>query len=271
MILHADLTLARRLEEAESAISAEYAMACVPASPTDTPFVLPVAGGRAVFAGVGGVLTEAKALGMHGPVSDDELDRLEDVFFSRGATSKVVVCPLADSSLSAGLAKRGYRLVEFETILVRSLADLTDLPEPSPEVAIRSITAGETELYADVVATAFLHPEPVTPEFRDLCRAPLRASGITSWIASIGGEPAGGGSLLIRDGLALLAGAATLPDYRRRGIQTALTFTRLNLARDRGCELAMQGAAPGSTSQRTAERLGFRVAYTKAVLVREPG
>lgn len=270
MTIHADLALARRLEELESAISAEYAMAAAPRSPADAPFVLPVAGGRAVFAGVGGVLTEAKALGMHGPVTDDDLDRLEGVVFSRGAASKVVVCPLADPSLPLGLTKRGYRLVEFETILVRALADLGDLPAPAPEVTIRPVAPEDTERYADVVAPAFIHPEPVTPEFRDLCRSHPRVSGTASFLATIGGQEAGGGSLLVRDGLAMLAGAATLPEYRRRGVQTALSVTRLAVARDRGCDLVMQGALPGSTSQRTAERLGFRVAYTQAVLVRDP-
>jgi hypothetical protein len=267
MILHADLALARRLEEAESAISAEAAASLS----SIQCYVQEVAGGRAVFAGVGGVLTEAKALGLHGPVSEDELDRMEAVFFARGAAAKVVVCPLADASLLAGLAKRGYRLIDFESILLRSLADLGDLPEPAADVSVRPINPDESELYADVVAPAFAHPEPVTPEFRDLCRSCERISGSTAFLADLGGRPAGGGTLLVRDGLAFLAGAGTLPDSRRRGVQTALSVARLSLARARGCDLAVQGAQPGSTSQRTAERLGFRVAYTKAVLVREPG
>ncbi len=44
---------------------------------------------------------------------------------------------------------------------------------------------------------------------------------------------------------------------------------RLDYAAAAGCQLATMGALPGSTSQRNAERLGFRVAYTKLVLVRE--
>lgn len=262
--LHADLELARRLEEFESAISAEFARGLVPDAA-----VVEVAGGRAVFAGVGGVLTEAKALGLNGPVSGADLDRLEAAFFDRGAEAKVVVCPMADASLLSGLGERGYRLVEFEGLLYRRLDGLRDLPEPSSEIEVRPIGPDEGELYADVVATGFCHPEPVTPEMRELSSAPVRIGGSTPLLARIGGQAAGGGTLLVRDDLAMLAGAATLPEFRRRGVQAALSVARLRLARDRGARIIVQGAAPGSASQRTAERLGFRVAYTKAVLLRE--
>ena len=76
---------------------------------------------------------------------------------------------------------------------------------------------------------------------------------------------------MIRDGLAMLAGAATLPPYRNRGIQTALARVRLAHASAAGCDLVTMGAEPGSTSHRNAERLGLRVAYTKLVLLRDPG
>lgn len=264
MTLHADHALARRLELFESAVSAEAASNLAGVEPC----VLPIAGGRAVFAGRDGVLTEAKALGLHGPVHDDDLDRMERLFFSRGAAAKVVVCPLADPSLVALLARRGYVLTEFETILVRSLDDLGDLPAPAAELDVRPITPGEADLYADVVAPAFLHPEPVTDEFRDLCRSALRLSGSLGFLAFLDGQAVGGGALVVRDGLAMLAGAATLPEFRRRGVQTALSAARLKLARRQGCDLVVQGAQPGSASQRTAERLGLRPAYTKAILVR---
>ena len=62
---------------------------------------------------------------------------------------------------------------------------------------------------------------------------------------------------------ALLAGASTVPEGRRNGAQLALLDTRLHTAASQGCNLAMMVAAPGSASQRNAERNGFRVAYTR--------
>ena len=93
----------------------------------------------------------------------------------------------------------------------------------------------------------------------------------SAFLACVDGQPAGGGAVLIHRGVALLAGAATLPAYRNRGVHAALHHARLALARRSGCDLAAQGAEPGSTSQRNAERRGLRVAYTRAILVRDPG
>jgi hypothetical protein len=63
--------------------------------------------------------------------------------------------------------------------------------------------------------------------------------------------------------VALFAGAATIPGARNRGAQRALLDARMRHAFHAGCDLAMMCAAPGSASQRNAERLGFRIAYTR--------
>ena len=77
------------------------------------------------------------------------------------------------------------------------------------------------------------------------------------------GEPIATGVLHCNEGVALFGGASTLPKARQQGAQRALFDARLRLALDRGCDLAMMGAHPGSVSQRNAERQGFRIAYTR--------
>ena len=59
----------------------------------------------------------------------------------------------------------------------------------------------------------------------------------------------------------------TRPAFRRRGVQTALLQAQLVAAREQGCDLALTITAPGSDSQRNMERAGFRLAYTKAILM----
>jgi hypothetical protein len=65
-------------------------------------------------------------------------------------------------------------------------------------------------------------------------------------------------------------GALLIPGPRATEAQTALARLRLAQAAKAGCELITMGAEPGSTSHRNAERLGFRVAYTKVVFLRDP-
>ena len=97
----------------------------------------------------------------------------------------------------------------------------------------------------------------------EIGRLNARRTDLVLYLAELEGRAVGAGALSIHDGVALLAGASTRPEFRRRGAQSALLATRLEAAMDAGCDVAMMGAAPGSASQRNAERRGFRVAYTR--------
>ena len=85
----------------------------------------------------------------------------------------------------------------------------------------------------------------------------------TSIVAEIEGEAIATAALFTWQGVGLLAGASTVPEGRRQGAQAALLAWRLRRLAAQGCDLAMIGAAPGSASQRNAERNGFRIAYTR--------
>jgi hypothetical protein len=104
-------------------------------------------------------------------------------------------------------------------------------------------------------------------EFADvlsgLMRISVSRSDALSFLAELDGQPIAAGALAVYDGVALLAGASTVPESRKQGAQLALLDARLRCAAERGCDLAMMGAAPGSASQRNAERQGFRIAYTR--------
>ena len=77
---------------------------------------------------------------------------------------------------------------------------------------------------------------------------------------------AAGGLIIPEYKMAGFFGAATLPEFRGRGIQTAFMQERLRVAQRAGCDLAVTLTMPGTTSQRNVERAGFRVAYTKVVV-----
>lgn len=90
------------------------------------------------------------------------------------------------------------------------------------------------------------------------------------FLAYSDGAVAGAGGLRVDDGIVSLCGAATLPAFRRRGVQTSLLRHRLRWAADRGCELAIVTTLPGSKSQQNVQRVGFELLYTRAMLVLEP-
>jgi hypothetical protein len=91
------------------------------------------------------------------------------------------------------------------------------------------------------------------------------------FIAELDGRPIAAAALAIHEGVALLAGASTIPMDRRRGAHSALFRSRLEYGRRIGCDLAMVCTEPGSAAQRNAQRYGFQVAYSRTKWILEDG
>ena len=72
----------------------------------------------------------------------------------------------------------------------------------------------------------------------------------------------------MRDGFAYLADAATDPNFRNRGLQTALLAHRLHYAANVGASFACSGAAFGSVSHRNMERAGMKIQFVRALWTR---
>lgn len=89
------------------------------------------------------------------------------------------------------------------------------------------------------------------------------------FIGLVHGQPAAVAVMYMKDEVASLTFAATLPEYRKQGLQQALLRQRINTAAVHGCKLVVSQAAFGSTSHRNMERIGLRIAYTRATWTRK--
>jgi hypothetical protein len=188
-----------------------------------------------------------------------DLDAIERFFTSRGSAVFHETCPLAGAEMFAKLAERGYRPCELSTVLYQPIGPSTRLPAST--VAVRAVLPEEVTMYGTVSAQGWSeHPE-LMPYIEGFAKLSLEAA--TCFVAELDGQPVATAALFVHDNTALLAGASTIPSGRRRGAQNALLDARLRHAVSRGCDVAMMVAAPGSASQRNAERQGFRVAYTR--------
>lgn len=240
-------------------------------------FVQPLAGGVAVFAGAGSPFAKVAGVGFSGPLDELELAAVEAAYAERGAPVRVELSCLADPAAAALLTGRGYVLQGFENVLGQPLPAP---PAAGPsDVQVRESPAEEQALWFDTVIEGFAHPdtqgvasdesfprEAVEEAMADLASV----EGCVRYLACRDGAVAGAASLVRMDGVALLCGAATLPPHRRRGVQTALLARRLELAAQAGCDLAVVTTQPGSRSQENAQKQGFSLLYTRAVLVRQP-
>lgn len=264
-----DLTLARRLESTDAYSGAEVARAHARLNADSIATAEPFAGGWAIFAGVDSPITQAFALGLDGPVSEDEIERMEDFFHSRGASADVELCPFADPSLVQIFRDRRYNLLEFSNVLVRKLAPDDKHVDSESKVLVRRPEPHERRLLAETIMRGFMEsgdlPEMMIDLFVTFFHSPVAAY----FLAEIDGSMAGGGVVNTHEGIASLGGASTLPAFRNRGVQTALLRARLAFAARSGCEIAMVTTLPGTISQRNAERQGFRVAYTRTKIQKQ--
>ncbi len=209
-----------------------------------------------------------------GPLWETTWGAWSDFFRDRDTVTQIEVASLADPSLLPALSARGYHIAEQTHSLVCSLKakPLREQPKhrsaSTGTVEIIRVGPDALEHWVDVVLRCFFEePESPPPMLREGAIAMSMVPGTTSWLARVDGHPAGGGLLMIHDGLALICGDGTLPSYRRRGVQTLLLQARLAHAAASGCKLAAICTQPGSGSQRNAERQGFRVVYARTMLI----
>lgn len=265
-MLFVDNAMARRIEFAEAHIGRENASAMARLHPESAAEVEQIAGGWAGFCGAESPLTQAIGIGMEGPVSEDEIDRLEDFYRSRGAAVRLILSPMADPSLLELTGRRGYRLAEFENVLINPLDEI-EPASPLSDLEILRVGLTDADLWVNTVARGFSEGQEIPPVLMQCMPILFHIDGAECYLARVNGEPAGGAGMAIYGGVAAIFGAATLIEFRNRGIQTALLRRRLEAAKAAGCDFAVVCTKPGSVSQRNVQRQGFRVAYTKAAMV----
>jgi GNAT superfamily N-acetyltransferase len=258
--------LAQRLETAEAIDAAGCAEAHCRVYAGSNAAVQAIGGGVAVFCGAESPLTHSVGIGMHGPVTEKDIDDLETFFHERHAPVIVDLCPHADATLRDLLSNRGYRILEFINVMTRSLTAHESLPEPAPSIVVRTVEPHENELYVNTVIGGFFGRELLNEQEMDLGVTLFHMPCSEAFLAFFDGQAAGGGGMSIRNKAASLFSDSTLPQFRGRGVHPAVIRARLASAQKAGCDLAIAGTAPGSPSQRNYEKLGFQVAYTKATM-----
>lgn len=231
---------------------------------------VPAAGGLAVSHGVRSPFSLAIGVGIGSPVSAADVDRIERHLGLGGGPVRIEVTPWSDASLAEELARRGYQLERFFQVWVRP--PLPPLPPPdageAEEVAVRIATTAEAREWVEVFSRSFYGAPTSSEAQRVSLGSMVAAEGTVAWMALRAGIPCGVALASAAEGVAWLSGAGVLPDARGRRVQAALVRARLAWAASRGCDVAASATEPGTPSQGTLERCGFRVAYPKAVFVR---
>lgn len=266
-----DRALARRFEAAEEMPQVFHAHWAAKHQPEVGAAVQPISGGHMIFAGLGSPIGRAVGMGFAAPVTATDMDQMEDFYFSRKAPSQVDYCPLSDPSLLELARQRGYGIAELNNVLARRL-HRNERFEQRSGFTIRKSMPEEGLIFSGIVRRSFF-PDGGEPEKFDEMLCPMFSfPGSLTYLAEIDGQAVatGAGLMIPEHGIVALFGAGTLKEYRGRGLQTAMLAQRLQVAAAAGCEYAVIVTLGGTTSQRNAERVGFRVVYSKATLTKQP-
>lgn len=269
MDLFMDKALARRLERTEGAINASFIearLALRAGSPGDSGAGLAwrdFDGTYAAFDGLESPMTQTFGLGLWTDVSAEGLAAIEAFYRGFGSATVHEVSPFAGASAYALLHERGYVPVELTTVLARPLDEAISAAPSTTDLTVRAAGPDEADKWVRTSNAGWGHTAEEAERFGSIAQVAFQSPRLVSFLVERGGEAIATGSLGVHEGVALLGGASTIPEARGRGAQNALFTARLAEARSRGCDVALMCAEPGTTSQKNAERNGFRVAYTR--------
>jgi len=264
-----DVALARRLERAEAEGGARFVEARSRVVLDSGAAWIDVAGTYAMFDGPLSPVTQTFGFGLFAPPSVEQLIEIERFYRQRGAPVFHEVSPLADAAHAALLGERGYHPFEFTSVMYRPIAADAAIAlrqaqgGPGEAITVRTIGPDECALWSATAAAGWSATRELGDFMLDVARVQADRPDTRLFLAEQNGRAIATGTLCLNEGVALLAGASTIPEGRGRGAQLALLASRLAYAADHGCDLAMMCALPGSGSQRNAERHGFRIAYTR--------
>jgi GNAT superfamily N-acetyltransferase len=259
----ADRNLAAVIERAEAKNAERMAQLATDSFPSSA--FMAIAGGVAIFTGLGSPMTHAMGIGMNGPVSEEQFERLEAFYRERGSSCLIDLCPMAHDSLIAFVQNRPYRVIEFNNVLVRGIRSEEFF---EPDAGIRLVGDDEKQLWSRTICEGFSENMPLPDE-----QVSLMATISKEMFCLLGvdaaGSLVGGAGLAIQDRTALFIGDAVTVGFRRSGWQARLIRERLSIAHARGCDVAAVSVLPGSTSHRNYERAGFELLYMRVNLARE--
>ena len=195
------------------------------------------------------------------PEDAGELDAIFAFYREAGVRPWFELPPAHDfGRFSAPLAGAGALPIGFHTVLYGEPARFDADPR------VREIGPEEADLFADVLLRGHGAPDEV-PRRHVAHWAEKSTSRL--FVAEVDGVPAAAGALVLGE-VANLASASTLPEFRGRGLQSALIRARIAAAAAAGAGLVCSGASWDSQSQRNLERAGLRIAYTKTVWRLQP-
>ncbi|RTE11125.1 GNAT family N-acetyltransferase [Paenibacillus whitsoniae] len=200
--------------------------------------------------------------------SEEDADSLEEVirfYRDRNRTFQLDINPVSISpKLLEQLAVHGLYQTGFHSVLYGRPS--SELPELPASIRIRPIESeADFDMYAAIHCVGAGMEIAHKHHFINNNIGLLGRPGWKLYLAFWQNEPAAVAVMYTSGKIASLTLAATVPAYRRKGLQTALLQWRMHEAYKANCELVVAQASFGSSSQHNMQRVGMQLAWTRSV------
>lgn len=121
----------------------------------------------------------------------------------------------------------------------------------------RLLFPDEMSTFADIFVQGYGHPPETASAWHNYIQHGYSTESLYCFGVEVEGVLAAAGALHLSGDTALLDGATTLPQYRRRGAQGALLQARVRFAAEHGCRFAFSRTAMNSPSHRNMMAVGM--------------
>ncbi len=201
-------------------------------------------------------------------INEDDLPQLDELFShyeEQGISFRIEVSPVNGSEkVFRKLSEKGFYQSGFHCSFIGDINNVL-LKEYPADIVIKSLKEDEFPLFANIYVASFSLPAFITEGVRQNNEVLYHVPGWEFYLAYYCGEPVGISALYIEKEVAMLSAAATLPEYRGLGIQTALIGERVQSAKQKGARYIASETAFGSDSYRNMLRAGLQLGYTKSL------
>ncbi|MCM3628910.1 GNAT family N-acetyltransferase [Paenibacillus glycanilyticus] len=198
-------------------------------------------------------------------IGAEELGLIDDIIRYYGERSRPfqfeIIPSKANAELLSCLDGHGFYQAGFHATLY-GIPSMEQPAYPSG-ITIREMEEEEFGLYCKLHCLGTGLSVEGAGYVADNNRVLYERQGWKFFIGHVDEQPAGVAVMYVNNGIASLTFAATLPEYRRRGLQTAFLQQRLYEAGLSKCKLVVGQATYASISQNNMERAGLRIGYTR--------
>lgn len=216
--------------------------------------------------------TSFNAVSGIGPEDTGAVRSIVDFYRERNRKFELRIIPgklnaeLAKELASHGLMHTGFHSALYaETEEAHIIPAHTDPEQDDGEVTFREMNGDEFDIYGRIHCLGFGLPANGAAPIAANNRVLFGREGWRFFLGFAGEVPAAVGVMRVQGDIASFTLAATLPEYRCRGLHAGLLRKRIETAACCGSRFVAAQASFGSASYRNMERAGLKLAYIRAI------